>query len=1357
MGNINAAARPRARNRIKRFLTSKLVVLLALLTVGLGLFAGGKQVKADQGMATAYQYYLLWDNAGGVQGAKHSNEGKVAQKLSSAVQGTLGSGGNHLKFGYSDLVNSVPSNMRPGARQFCTEMATLTGYHYITYVNNGIASVLMTAGRWIIGLILVLLGVILDLTSELFKGIISFFAKINIMTVLAGYFSNSSLGRELGEAIGLGPDAIRSIVSFGLSVFAIVFVISVVWTLRRGATELDTHAAQKTKTRLIALIGMPFVVMCTALLLQDIGNLQGISAATSPQYSNWLMDSETWAEKYNWDMQVGDVKIANMQGSGNTFVDQSYCPYGAKGSVQPQNTIIGPALWKISTSGSKNIFANTTLALEYMTGDTYNGKKYLAYLEDHDIPNALKGFKASDSMGKVKGAPGGYNRLYDVDNSFYADGSLAAKDNSWVGGDSGSGASSDEKSASSNGDGTKDSSKDKSKDKSKDSSQDTDSNNESSNSSSNSQSGKSYGPYGMDINEFYKKMGSNKTYFATPEQAWIARYMYGAKTGGDLKTYYNNVVPSWEQVTMKTGVGNNDNRISDESMYLALNTQFDAQGGSFSLNTPARGIYAAIPVFDTQTVNYYSVSMVGTPIFTVPAMLSNALVSFIVVMAAFMALWEDGIVDMNVRPFRAWLKSVFLGQIEALEAFAIYAVGLFGTLLLLTILPGALISGLTYFFSKVLTFAIGVSGSVTSGVQVIASSEATGVANWATFIVVAIGVWMLFKNKAFREKLVAALTLPWKWASEKGQALEDMGDGNVKRIMDDTVKERQQRHNASAASAARRASGDTGLNRWADAHMNDDSTLMSGLARAAKGISNADAGLAKRELAGRIKNGELLPDEADPGKTKQETALEQLGNLGRDDRAREDLAKLADEDGMDAALTQALADAAAENGLFNEDGTINTDQLPEDLQDEADDLNARQMALNDAMARDDLTPEEQAQLAQEQADLDRDKALLAGKADGIITKDGLINVDDPRIKEDPALMGRANELNKRQEKLNQRRKEIHNLPTAEQAAAKAELAADQQALDDEKLALTAEADGMLAPDGQTLRTDKMDAALQGDAAEINAEQDTINRDRKQLLTRKSQVKTLTGAAKEAEMAQIKRDADKLRVRQERLDAKRQGLINKSQAIGHSMTAQMQQQKRAELKQLADNVRATGAAYIKHKTPQTVQAYANALQDFKSATTAAGVDAQKAFKLDIDRALHDVNHTKILAKDASGQTITISEDTMGGESIQMQNNAASPAMHSKYASSGIHRATSVGFDARRAQQYQRAINAQLKRGTSQSRADAMRNLQRLNTYVNQVPSNQRNTTAYRQTQNYLYEAKQKLGGQTHRSHRLGRRK
>ncbi|MFP7774899.1 hypothetical protein ACLHIM_07085 [Ligilactobacillus sp. LYQ112] len=104
VGNINAAARPRARNRTKRFLTSKLVVLLALLTVGFGLFAGGKQVNADQGMATAYQYYLLWDNAGGVQGAKHSNEGKVAQKLSSAVQGTLGSGGNYLKFGYSDCV-----------------------------------------------------------------------------------------------------------------------------------------------------------------------------------------------------------------------------------------------------------------------------------------------------------------------------------------------------------------------------------------------------------------------------------------------------------------------------------------------------------------------------------------------------------------------------------------------------------------------------------------------------------------------------------------------------------------------------------------------------------------------------------------------------------------------------------------------------------------------------------------------------------------------------------------------------------------------------------------------------------------------------------------------------------------------------------------------------------------------------------------------------------------------------------------------------------------------------------------------------------------------------------------------------
>lgn len=898
--------------RAKKFLSSKLVVFIALLSLSVGAFTVVNRPSADDiNFSRVYQYYLL-SNSNGQDLSKASTEASQnggdsnsgGSSVGKKLVGLLGNGGNQGSFSYNDIIQGADS--KPDARKFSEIMATLSGYNYISVQNNGMSKILDICIHGLVGIPLVILGFFVDILSLFWTGIVNVIAQYNIFNLLGTAFGYSKTGDQMIKAMGMNSEDVKNWISMGLWIFTAVMIFTVVWALRRGGTNVSERDKHKVIGRAIGLIGIPIVISMSCSVLSDITELSDNSnPSEDPVFASWLMDTESWAKKYNFDITVGGIgkginsyfsnsnsgaKGAN--GPHGNYVDPNFNPYD---NSKPADKI-GKELYQQGLDESKTKFPNSTIAMSYLLSQTFDSRDYLDYISSNDINSLVSSFPNS--------------KLYDFDKSYDNNGN---EQKDWP------------------------------------------------------------APSGIKKAKDDYYMGDLKKdpkYKATPIQTWEDRYIFGAKNTGNLAKYYKEQ-PSMEQVySSRGGAGSNsDDRLTDESTFLALNTSFDTEGGDFSIDGPTYGAYATISKFDSNRYAYYKYSMVGNPLFTIPAMTVNGLLSLLVGLAVISALWSVGIIDMNLRPLRSWIKSISFGDIEYAEATMVYALGIAATALTVTLVPSVLVNIFTAIANMLGSLLTGNPANANSGGTTVVASEMIGTSYWVGFAFAVFGLVAYYYNwNGFRDKLVNLLLIPWDWAKGKGTELEAAAG----------------RETNSALSRGRQATKDQ-LQRKRDLKNNLLEDLSQNETGLGKGLNNLTHGLsgnaATKALEGRALRGDYALDNVghDPFKTTKELTMDAIRNRGvsRRQAAREHelAANVKSPESIERDFDQnATPDKAlSEENLMDKDGQMNPDNpyvTPDDQKDMDQVNNDLGKLADDGLteaailtgAAKGLTPDEQKQL-----------------------------------------------------------------------------------------------------------------------------------------------------------------------------------------------------------------------------------------------------------------------------------------------------------------------------------------------------------------------------------------------------------
>lgn len=898
--------------RAKKFLSSKLVVFIALLSLSVGAFTVVNRPSADDiNFSRVYQYYLL-SNSNGQDLAKASTEASQnggdsnsgGSSVGKKLVGLLGNGGNQGSFSYNDIIQGADS--KPDARKFSEIMATLSGYNYISVQNNGMSKILDICIHGLVGIPLVILGFFVDILSLFWTGIVNVIAQYNIFNLLGTAFGYSKTGDQMIKAMGMNSEDVKNWISMGLWIFTAVMIFTVVWALRRGGTNVNERDKHKVIGRAIGLIGIPVVICMSCSVLSDITELSDNSnPSEDPVFASWLMDTESWAKKYNFDITVGGIGkginsyfsnsnsgAKGSNGPHGNYVDPNFNPYD---NSKPADKI-GKELYQQGLDESKTKFPNSTIAMSYLLSQTFDSRDYLDYISSNDINNLISGFPNS--------------KLYDFDKSYDSNGT---EQKDWP------------------------------------------------------------APSGIKKAKDDYYMGDLKKdpkYKATPIQTWEDRYIFGAKNTGNLAKYYKEQ-PSLEQVySSRGGAGSNsDDRLTDESTFLALNTSFDTEGGDFSIDGPTYGAYATISKFDSNRYAYYKYSMVGNPLFTIPAMTVNGLLSLLVGLAVISALWSVGIIDMNLRPLRSWIKSISFGDIEYAEATMVYALGIAATALTVTLVPSVLVNVFTAIANMLGSLLTGNPANANSGGTTVVASEMIGTSYWVGFAFAVFGLVAYYHNwNGFRDKLVNLLLIPWDWAKGKGTELEAAAG----------------RETNSALSRGRQATKDQ-LQKKRDLKNNLLEDLSQNETGLGKGLNNLTHGLsgdaATKALEGRALRGDYALDNVghDPFKTTKELTMDAIRNRGvsRRQAAREHelAANVKSPESIERDFDQnATPDKALnEENLMDKDGQMNPDNpyvTPDDQKDMDQVNNDLGKLADDGLteaailtgAAKGLTPDEQKQL-----------------------------------------------------------------------------------------------------------------------------------------------------------------------------------------------------------------------------------------------------------------------------------------------------------------------------------------------------------------------------------------------------------
>lgn len=876
------------------------MVVVALVGLTAGAFYTVNKANADTDISDVYQYYLLANSSGQTPKVSSSDSSSSGSSggIAKGISGLLGNGGNQGTFSYQDIISGATDEA--SAKKFSTIMATLSSYSFISVKSNGVSSWLSIVGRGIAGFLLMIIGLFVDLFTLIQVGIVNFIAQYNPYTLLAGIWGQTAAAQDIASAFGLSTSDLK----MWSSTFLVIFTIVIIWTLvammRRG--DIDSSKTKKFWGRLVGFVTMPLVIIGVCELLGTASSMATNGQAGQPDFANWIMDVETWAERDRFDTGIAfsGVSISAKPDEGK-YVDTNFNPYAGKTSSNGNSYAakVGQNLYAegdIKASGTW--FPNATLALNYATSGSIDPSDYLSSVMTTDLPGYRKNFP-----NKV---------IYDFKGDYYAAGGNTLSGGAGQTGDA-----------------------------------------------------KGIGKASADYETTDPKSNGFKT-TQNWKKTWIDRYIYGAKHSGALSTYYKQG-PSAEQVYSNAGGGDGD-KLTYESTYFVLNTKFNSQGGSFSLDGPTWGAYSTISKFDSNRYYYYKYSMVGNPAFTIPAMISQGMIKALITLAIVVTMFSVGIVDMFVRPFRAWIKSSTFGDIEYTYAQLAYGAGLLGTIAALDVLPSVIYDIFNFaisFVSKMVTGNFGTSAQAATDAT---SSEMAGFA----YIIsggLAIVAWIAYVKNwgGMRDKVTEVMVIPWVWAKDKGQQLEDMvADSSAKNAMTNAKQHLQGQRNHRNESLKDIAGGRTRLG----AALNKVTGGQSG-----KLATSALRGL--NQIGGYGNVGE--PQRGDGLRTKQEMNADEIRRIGANGRIGNAIRTLSDAEMPSAPQIQKDFDEHAEEALqadklTNPNGTFDSNN-PYLTKEDA----GRMQEVNE-QTFGDLSPDEQDELRQLQ-DKQADGELNQEEAD----------------------------------------------------------------------------------------------------------------------------------------------------------------------------------------------------------------------------------------------------------------------------------------------------------------------------------------------------------------------------------------
>ena len=754
-------------SRLWKIINTKATSILLLLFVAIGLgvtsSSADNLVGSSYQFGTVYQYYLLSNKY-------NASASPVGKDPTPFIGGAIGSGGVTGSFSYDGITQNTGGKGKDAeqrvkdAKAFSSMMSTYSKFKYFSNHPQGFDAIIPMIGRVIAGVILVPVGLITDSLNDIMKIIATIIIKYNVIAFLASAFLNTGAGDFFTNTLGIARDAVKGMVTALMSFAIIIVLITLMKAMRHGSSNVDRTAMSKMKGRLFMIFLFPTIIAGAGMILNEVGNLSIVNSADTPAFSKYLIDDRTWAFDYNFapngDSASGKGGFTGKDKNGS-YVNLTFNPYRKEGAdritaINSHSTIMG--------GDGKNFgaFPNSAIAMAYALSQSFTAKDYIDYQGTDEAKGSYGYFKGhvDTDMGTngkhyLKSPDKGYiNSALDQSDDALQKKSFI----SWL--------TSEEKTN-----------------------------------------------YEQAFDDY--KSGNNI-------DAWKARFIYGWKDSGSgegdkstLKQYYP-AGPRREQV--ESGVGTQGKQsLSDQTMFLVLSSQFNENGGKYALEAPATGIKAAMAQFDSNRADYYSVSMVGNWLITIPAMLIQPIIQIVMFCAVILAVMAIGIVDMNVKPIKTFFKGATLGDIEYGWAFLMYAIGITGTYMALMVVPALSIK-----------FMTGVIGGISSAISTTIKPSGTGISPEESLMIWGMPLFAellfalafalaFFKIPAFREKLMSLYIMIWEWADENAMRFERQADsGGIGQKLARRREKEKQEHANNAKEIAENGLGSFVKNRVSD-------------------------------------------------------------------------------------------------------------------------------------------------------------------------------------------------------------------------------------------------------------------------------------------------------------------------------------------------------------------------------------------------------------------------------------------------------------------------------------------------------------------------------------------------------------
>lgn len=689
---------------------------IAVLLAILGVWAIGSQIQQAHADYSPSVAYQYYLLGEESDTLKKDSKDQKAMKI-----GSLGSGGVSGEFSYDDLVNSASKGHKDGAEQFASIMATYSTFNYFSNRSEGFSIILPYLGRWLSAIILLPLAVLMDLLSSVIPALVGVIAKLNVVRFLADALTGLEFTNSFSDALGINEEVFKGIAT-ALFSFLVIMILLTLGRMFKLGGKVDQNSFSKLKGRLFSLVAVPIMLGAGATLIGDVLNLtMNSSDSNTSTFARYLVDDRSWAYNYNFAPNGNNNKDGNISPDNtSSYVDLKFNPYTGKGEKRIEKINSSSSL--ASGSDSDFDFSNSALALSFVSSEAFSAVDYINYKGTE----ASQAFYGQDNVG----VGDTYGSYYNYANNYQKELADVSKSYNPSGGERGS------------------------QDK--------------------HQKSGMKGGYKSAIDDYTQ--GDKLT--VSPQIAWRDRFIYGAKNSGENIDKYYKEAPSYEQMTNEVGT-RGKNAFSDQSMFLILSTMFSETGGKYYIDAPARGVMQVKASFDSNRSNYFVVSMVGNPLFTIFGLISKPIVQLIVLLAVIFAVMEMGFVEMNLKPFVAWLKGITLGDIEYSYAIMVYSVGIAGTILALTVIP-ELVTRVIEYIPTIIDLGLEKSGVEMHTPQASLSFYGVNLVYEAS-IALFLG-FIFWKSKTFRTKFIELFTFAWAWAKVTGEDLERQASRGASRV-----------------------------------------------------------------------------------------------------------------------------------------------------------------------------------------------------------------------------------------------------------------------------------------------------------------------------------------------------------------------------------------------------------------------------------------------------------------------------------------------------------------------------------------------------------------------------------------------